>query len=614
MASNYLSRLNTILDTQLDYVEYQLMRYFNDTSIDIRNQWDIQWKNLGFDMPTDSDLFRSAYLNIIKSVIDSLVSKLANQKVRPYFTSINGTFQTRKVVKAIQQYFDILFDNQDIHGKMSRAFKTACIAGKGYIFVNPITFEIENLFTHQVATLTDEERYGSTREHCMIRYQQFPVIDLKKYGIEYKSAKPNVELTLYFDIPNHAVSVYINRKKESELPYKHDILPLVYLYYNDPVLGSTTTSIVHELDGIQTQIDYINAQISAATQTTPANQTFVLEGSSLKPKDLGNKAGMVYGVKMPAGVNTPPVVSVSPSLFDPQWLSLLEYYTKQAYEIVGISQLSAMSKKPSGLDSGTALQTMEDIESDRFETQVSRYVQAYVDLAKTIIEILPENKDILPQSINNSSLKWKDIKEQSNLFKVQYSAASSLSKDPAEKLKQIMQLSQVGLLSADKISRYLDMPDLEDAYKDASSLADGVQECIERAIEEEDYNVPDWVSYELLAKQITVVENELYSSITGDDENDTLVIQSLQRIRKLEEDLASKMEENGYIQLQQPEEAVQSDSGLGVAPDAVGSADLTSQMQAQDVGMGEADQLATPQTTGNPNDPNATNEVTNGQV
>lgn len=583
----YISELRTVLDTNIDYYEYMLMRYFNDTSIDLRGSWDTQWRNIGFDIPSDSDLLRSAYMNIIKSVIDSLVSKLSNQKVRPYFNAINGDWNTKRTVKNVQQYFDILFDNQKINKKVATAFKLACIMGKGYIFVNPVTYEIMPLPAHCVATLQCEERYGQA-EHAIIRFLNFPTAKLSDYGVDYSGNNFKCNLQLYISVPEKKLCIIVNSSVVKEYKYDHDTLPLVSLFFTSPVFGTNTTSIVQELDGIQTQVDFINSQISAATQISPVNQTFVVEGSNLNPKDLTNKAGTVYGIKMPPGVSVPPVVSVAPRMFDPQWQSLLDYYKKTAYEIIGISELSSMSKKPSGLDSGVALQTMEDIESDRFETQVDHYINAFVDLAKLLIEVLPDNEDILPESLNTSSLKWKDIKKQSDLFKVQYSAASSLSKDPAEKIKQIMQLTQIGLISPDKVARYLDMPDLEDAYHNASAVADGVSQCITRAIDEGDYSVPDWVSYENLAQEITVIQNELYSSLTDDEKNNEKVLEAIKRLTMLEDNLATKMEENGYIQTQQPEEAVESESGIGIAPSAVEAGDITSTIEENPVEPNDA--------------------------
>lgn len=597
MNTKYYSQLRTVIDNNLDFYEYEVMRYWNDTSIDLRASWETQWRNIGFDVPSDTDLLRSAYTNVIKSVIDSLVSKLSNQKVRPYFNPINGTWRTKKIVRDVQQYFDILFDNQKVNQKVSDAFRDACIMGRGHILVNPFTKSIDVVSPHCIATLQSEERYGGAR-HAIVRYLNFPVTSLKDYGITIDTNNTKCTLSMYFDTIEKKAAVIVNSTIRKEIEYDHDCLPFITIYYNKPVFGNNTVSIVQELDGIQTQIDFINSQISAATQVTPINQTFVIEGSNLTPKDLTNKAGTVYGIKMPPGVNAPPVVSVAPRMFDPQWQQLLEYYIKQAYEIIGISQLSSMSKKPSGLDSGIALQTMEDIESDRFETQVTHYVQAFVDLARTIIEILDDNDNILPDSLNTSSLKWKDVKEQSDLFKIQYSAATQLSKDPAEKIKQIMQLTQTGLITPDKVSRFLDMPDLEDAYKKASSMSDGVSECIERAIEEHDYEIPNWVSYQQLAQDITVTQNELYASLSGDKKNDKQVEEALKSLIELENNLVKVMEEQGFIESEQPEEAVVSESGIGVAANPVQAADVTTEVSDNEVTG--ADEMANPQAATNP--------------
>lgn len=583
-----------VLDSTIDYKEYCIMRYYNDTSIDLRGSWEYQWYNYGFNLPQDYDLRKPAYINVIKSVIDSLVSMLYNQKVRPYFTPVNGTWQTKKVVKDIQQFFDLLFDQQKINKKISDAFLSACISGRGYIYINPLNSTINTIPDHMVATLQSEERANDVKQ-CMIRYLNFPVNLLKDYGLDVKEDETSnryVTLAHYFSTEEHKQIVFINGEKYFEKEYESDKLPILTLYYNDPVFGNLTTSIVRELDGIQTQVDMISAKIAAAAQSSDATKTFVVEGSNLQPKDLSNKAGMVYGIKLPPGVSTPPVVGVQDPPFNPFWLQLIQYYVKQAYEIVGISELSAQSKKPSGLDSGKALQTLEDIESDRFERQTTHYVQSFVDLAKLIIDIMPENSDILPTSLNNSSLKWKDVKKQSDLFKIQYSAATAFSKDPAKKQEQIIQYNQLGLIPASKIARFMDMPDMEEAFAGASAVADGVSAVIANAIENEDYSIPDFVSYQDLAQEITITENQLYSSLSGDKKNDNLIAESLERLLKLENELLTKMEEVGFVESETLEEPLENDSGM-VNTQSAQAADITTQL-SNETEANEVDNLANP--------------------
>ena len=254
---------------------------------------------------------------------------------------------------------------------------------------------------------------------------------------------------------------------------------------------------------------------------------------------------MAYTVKMGPGQNQLPVVNVTPAPFDPMWQSLLDSYVKQAYEIVGVSQLSAQSQKPAGLDSGVALQTLSDIESDRFMVQLQGYTNAFVDLANLIIEVNTDGS-ILPKSVDTAEYSWEDIRKQKDLFKVQFSAMSILSKDPQTKLQQIMQLTQIGLITTDKLATYLDSPDLEDVYRGASAIKDAIDATISNAIEKDEYEIPDYISYQSLLTELITTENKLFAS--GDKE-------ALKKVSKLKEKLLETMNEEGFVDLSnQPEQ------------------------------------------------------------
>lgn len=545
---NTIRKLESIIDGQLDKNAYCFARYKNDLSIDLRTNTEYQnGFYYGFDYKQDSDLFNSAYFNVIKSVIDSIVSKLANQKVRPFFTPVNGTYKTRRIVKQCQQFFDSYYEFQRIQSKITKAFEESCIFSVGYLFVNPLTYEVEVPPSWNVATLNTESVYGEPTK-LLIKYPNYPTTLLDKLGINDADINSEyVTLEMYCDITEKVFEVYINNTMVKSISYEAERLPIVKIFYNIPILGNYTPSIVEELDGIQTQIDLISAKISAAAQLTPANTTYVLEGSNLSPGDINNRIGNVYGVKCPPGMSTLPVMNVTPSPIDPYWQSLMEYYIQKAYEVIGISQLSAMSKKPNGLDSGAALQTMEDVESDRFETQVMQYVNAFIELAKTVIAVIPDTADILPNTKQSKSFKWSDVKKQSDLFKVQYSAQSALSKDPQEKLKQVLQLREQGFLSNYEVPLYLDLPDLQNAYEGAQAVENAVDALIERCIEEGDTDIPEYIDYQQLAQKITIVENQLSASYTGNKKNDEDVALSIECLQTLEAKLMNIMEENGFI-------------------------------------------------------------------
>lgn len=550
----YISTLSSRIEGKLDFYSYKLARYINRADVDLRN-YDYQYYyNTPLSLLQDGDLLRAPSTNVIKSVIDSLVSKLSNNKVRPFFAPVDGTFKTKKVIRQAQQFFDIYYDKINLNNIISETFKDACIFDIGYILINPFTFEVERVPSYCI----EELNVNGENKVALIKWIHQPSLALDKYGVSASRQYVNIEML----IKENEATLYVDEKKVKTITTSG--YPIVNVYYNEPINNGKTVSIVDELEGIQTQIDLINAKIAATSQLTPANLVFIDEQSGLKASDVNNKDCQIYPVGIQPGNTANPVNVVTPVPFDPSWSAMLDFYINKAYDMIGISQLSAQSRKPSGLDSGVALQTMEDIESDRFEVQVNHFINAYIDVTRKLIEIIPEDFEILPADKYQSTMTWATLKEQNNLYKVQYSAATALSKDPAERAKQIIQMSQIGLITPSKAAELMDMPDLTDAYTDAESAEMAVAAVINNAVEYDLYDVPDYVSLTSLAREITLEQNQLFISMSAGKDNSE-VAESLRRLNKLDAIVADKMVQLGMIDMTPTEntESV-SESGLAV--------------------------------------------------
>lgn len=549
MISNRVKELVSILDRDLDLYENYLMVYYDDTSINLRSDNTYKWLNSSSNLPQNWNLRRPACFNIVKSVIDTLVSAVYNKKVRSRFSPINGTYETDKAVKSCQIYFDNLFDKADVNKLVNDAFKLACIEGVGYIFINPFTYNLSTIGAHQVATFKTEARLGKLYQ-AMIRYDCFPVEYIEDYcGEKFDKELTHNECRLehYINVKDHKQFIFVNGTKFIEKDYKPDSLPLLPIYFNSPVFDGFTTSIVHELYGLQEQVNMITSKIGAAAQMSSANRTFVFEGSNLTRKDVDNQAGNVYTVKGKFDGNSVPIVSTQDAPFNPVWQSIVDFYLSKAYQMIGVSELSAQAKKPAGADSGVALQTLEDVESDRQETVYTHYINSFTNLCKLLIEIMPDEVDVLPDSLNTSHIKWRDVKKEAHLMKMQFSPITSWSKAPSEKYKEIQQLSQSGEIQAVKLGKALQLTDIEDVYSNATAVINAVEQCISCAIENGEYEIPDIVSYDELAKEIFLQENKLYSSMNADKKDDKLLVKALDRLLQLEEALAQKMFEMGLI-------------------------------------------------------------------
>lgn len=538
-------------------------RYYNATKgcslENLRNPMIVGYYNdANRESGEEEDTTANPQLNVIASCIDTLHSKIAQCKVRPFFTTINGTFKDIQCVKQAQQFFDTFYDEQNVNKKISDAFKDACIFDTGVIYINEETRNIEKALPFQVYVRPAEVNYNKITR---IFYEQkdFPISLLpekvlskfKNKSLEY------VDFGIYYDTVNKTKAFTGNGSIVLTETYEPDVVPFIFLYYKTPVLGNVTTSVADQLINIQQEINILMAKIKDASQLSNALTFLVPEGSNLKVTQLNNRVGNALQYK-PLANGGLPVTSATPPFIDNQYISLLNELIQKAYDFVGISQLSAQSRKPSGLNSGVALATMEDVESDRFETQLNQIIRAFIDVAKTCIKVFPQDEDILPEISNRVAIKWKDIVKESSNMSIQYSGADNLSKDPSTKLQQLQQLSMAGVIPAARIPQLMQIPDLEMGYSLSNNAIDAVMSVIKSCIEDDVFDVPEFIPFELLKEEI--INTQLSLTSAGYDRNKKDILKLEKLYEKVEDQaeqwVASADQENPEAAASQGDQAL----------------------------------------------------------
>ena len=499
--------------------------------------------------------------NIIKSCIDTLVSKIAAQKVRPFFNTVHGSFRDFQICKQAQQYFDLLYDMQNVGQTVDMSFRDCCIFAKGVVYCDEMEKKIKRAMPFNVYTRPSEETYGKlTRVYY--KQKDYPVTLLPKYIQEkIKTNLQYVNVGLYYDIVNHVKAYYIPQSSGEENliveKYERDTLPFVFIHYSNPVVGSDATSIVDLLYGIQIEIDTILQKITEASRLNPAMTFFLPEGSQIKAGQLNNRVGNIITYRPTPNMTSSPVTTSTPAFIDDQYIQLLDNLKTTAYELTGISKLSAQSAKPVGIDSGLGLRTITNIESERFQTQFNQVIRMYVEIARTCISVFDPNEDILPQDQKRVNIKWSDIVEEYEKMSIQYSGADALSKDPATKLQQLQVLAQAGVISQTRIAQLMEIPDLESGYSMANNSINAVMTVIDDCIMKDIYSVPDYIPIPLLKEEVINTMLSLRASDHPKNAGDIAKLTQLyQNIQEKEmgaaEELATMAGENQPPQPQQP--------------------------------------------------------------
>lgn len=448
----------------------------------------------------EDDTTSSIQENVIRSCIETLVSKIASQKVRPFINTMNGTFRDMQIAKQAQDYFDSIYEEQNINKLVSNCFRDACVFDKGVLYIDLNEKSVKKAFPWQVFIDPREASYSHLTQAAW-KQEQFP-INLVPMKVP-DTAPETVTFWQYWDL-NKAKRYYWIPELEyyDEEKWESNTIPFLFINYTSPVKATSCQSVVDLLYGIQMEIDSLMVKIKDASQLSTPLKYFVPEGSTVKVNKLSNRTGEVITYTATPNMTGSPVTVATEPFMDPQWMQTLEALKQHAYEIVGISQLSATSQKPQGLNSGIALSTMEDIESDRFESQLNTVIRSYVDLARMMMQIFPPEDDILPPNKFRSTIKWSDIVSMRDKMTIQFSAAGSLSKDPSTKLQQLQALYAAGLIPQSRIAQLMDLPDLQLGYSLANNSINAVLAVIDDCLENDNFDVPDYIPNQMLLEEI----------------------------------------------------------------------------------------------------------------
>lgn len=147
---------------------------------------------------------------------------------------------------------------------------------------------------------------------------------------------------------------------------------------------------------------------------------------------------------------------------------ILQFQIKQAFQDIGVSQLSAAMQKPSGLDAQVAIREFTDIESERFSILSQSWDQNFLDISEIAIALISEDdgagyKVRLPNKRYIVDIDWKDIDLERDDFIMQMFPVSSLPAHPGEKYQKVKELMADGMIDTAEGRRLLDYPDLEDS-------------------------------------------------------------------------------------------------------------------------------------------------------
>ena len=499
-----ISRIASLLSSRATRYLRNLNRYQNSRMVtqNLTALYDIVPTMLFY--PTQENGYSNFITyNVTKSIIDTVTSKISQNRVRPYFNSVDGSFKTRKVCQSAQKFFDVYFDNQNVYQWAPMCARDAMIFDYGVAWIDDDTFSLRKISPFEF--YVDPYEYkAECVSRCYVCFDNYPVSGLDKYFpkkiVDKHEDEKLCKLVISYNLKDKHKYYFINGECEHDKKITFTAMPFELLYWNDSVKGFFSNSIADDVVVIQNKLDMLEDIISEAWNNSIKHTYLSPRRSGIKASKLSNKIAQF--VDYDDVGNGMPIQIIAPPAIDNQYLKLKDKYIQEAFEMVGLSQLSAQSKKPKNTPTNEALETLQDVESERFNIFLHNYIDFQTNISKKCIDIFPPDAEIIKDNrIHN--IKWADLIESRDMYQVQFSGLDFISKDPSRKREEIQWLVANGYLDGKAASRFIGIPDSESAYSMSTVSSDYCEKIIENAIMRGDMNYEPFVNLMELMKIIS---------------------------------------------------------------------------------------------------------------
>lgn len=468
-------------------------------------------------------------LNLTKSVCDSYVALVTEDQPKVTFLTNDGNAALQAQAKEQEKFVDGVVYDQNLHSADTLLQGNVAKYGTAWEFywdrqIDPKLPGID-VRQHPVwCVLVDdvEAQIGRLRNLCLIefidRQELLEGVQGDDEAADQKRAKIRSASATAFDMGTSAdgadaqiqdmVAVihawHLPRTTESgdgryckslgnvviaQSVYSDADFPGEPLYRLPPGEGIWGSPLADELRGIQRSVNTKTQAIERGDHLLGAGHWLIPNGAHINTNAIDNQIGSM--IRHDPGM-APTFVSVNPT---PETTyaerdKLYEY----AYQLIGISPMTANGVIPPGVHSGRAIRQVAGVQQTRFKPCYGQYQDFWIRRTKQILklaakiakrspnwEVKAAGKDMM------ATVRVSEALLDDNLFTLKLYPTNALANDPAERIDQVQEIQ--GLSPAMK--RLLDYPDLaaEASYDNASFEL--TMKCATRILDGKEYVGPE---------------------------------------------------------------------------------------------------------------------------
>ncbi len=455
--------------------------------------------------------------NVVYSCTDTLVSRISQDRPKPTFLTDGGDYKERKLAKEANAFIQGEFYRTKAYDLGALMLRDACVLGNGFIkvFRKDDKVALERTLETELLTDFNDAYYGDPRQLIQVKLvdrsvimEAFPdkeeIIAGAMSGNVDRTPRSTETVSDQFvvsegwhlpsgkDAGDGLHTIICSEGVILTEPWERNKFPFAKFSYNPNVVGFFAQGLAEILMPGQMEIYRMLIVASQSLELMGVPRIYIDELSKILETSFNNRIGTIIKGRgnAPEFINA---TSNNPEIY--QWI---QWLIQNAYQMAGVSAMSAAGSKPQGLNSGEAIRSFDQIQEDRFAALGRRYQNVYPDLAHLMIEEASEIADdlgkyttVYPGKDGTREIDFKAIQKLDNNYIIQCYEESSLPKDPAGRQAKLSEMLAAGEINNQEFRRLSNFPDLEQSDKLAAALEERILYCLDDIVENGQKNYAD---------------------------------------------------------------------------------------------------------------------------
>lgn len=461
-------------------------------------------------------------LNVARNMVNAVTSKIAKHRPKGTFQTFGAGYKTRKKARDVEQFAEGMLYKERFRESAPEIFKDIGCLGTGFAKVCPLgggKICMERVFAPEITIdsaegmhrkpnnwhqskyvdkrwLAMQQRDNKLRQRILeMQSEQAGLDEAEQEFFSFTADQDMVRLDESYHLSSdskekdgHFVQS-VNGVLLVKKPWQWDFAPYAVGRWSESSLGFWGMGLCEELVGIQVEINRLVRKIQTSFQLLANPYVLADRASNIARSSITDIPGSVilYNGREPR--------VYAPSTVSPEVFSHLDRLYQRAYELAGISQLSAQSQKPVGFESGRAILVFEDIESDRFSTVFREWENLHMRVIELGLWAADQEQAYWAparKALSLSKVKFSDIGVDREDVMVQIMPTSILGDTPSGQIDELERLTSKGIIGGpeDMADQILD-PDVKAILNRAAAPKRVVEKIVESMLEGGEYQPPE---------------------------------------------------------------------------------------------------------------------------